>query len=397
MALVTEEPRPFGRALGFLIAIRLVLNVSVRFVYPFLPVLARGLGEKLNDVAWLVSVRSLAALATPVVVSTVGRGERRRRLIGFGIVLFATGSLAVAVTGVWVGAVVSFVLIGLAKPVFDVAQQAYVADRVPYEKRARVLGMVEVTWAAGFFVGAPVAGWLISRWGWRAPFWLFAASGVVALLFFRSLLEPEAPGHADRVDKKLTLDRSAVGFLVVAVLFMTSAELMFISLGAWLENDFAIKIAGLGGIAAVIGLAELLGEGGTITLTDRMGKRNALALGMSVAAIGFSLIPLVGDSLVLSLVGLFIGIAGFEFTIVSAIPFATEIRPLARTRFLSLMTLSAGLGRAAGAYVGVRLFAEFGYSADAWAAAALNVFGIAVLFALVRPDTAAAQSGNLAR
>ena len=134
---------------------------------------------------------------------------------------------------------------------------------------------------------------------------------------------------------------------------------------------------------------------------DREGEAIAWhlahALGMSVAAIGFSLIPLVGDSLVLSLVGLFIGIAGFEFTIVSAIPFATEIRPLARTRFLSLMTLSAGLGRAAGAYVGVRLFAEFGYSADAWAAAALNVFGIAVLFALVRPDTAAAQSGNLAR
>ncbi len=364
------------------------MNAGYRFVYPFLPTIARGLGVPLTDAASLVSLRSLAALATPVVASTVGKGEQRRRLIGFGLVLFATGSLAVAVTGIWIGAVIAFILIGLAKPVFDVAQQAYIADRVPYEKRARVLGFVEVTWAGGLFIGAPFAGWLIASWGWRAPFWVFAGVGLVALLMFRSFLEPEGADHGDRSDPKLVLDRSAVGFLIVSVCFMASAELMFISLGAWLEDDFGVKIAGLGVIAAVIGIAELTGEGGTIGLTDRIGKRNALLVGMSVATLGFGSIPLVGDGLVPSLVALFVGIVGFEFTIVSAIPFATEIRPLARTRFLSLMTLSAGIGRAFGAFAGARLYTAFGYSGDAWVAAGLNVVGIVVVLTLIHPDTA---------
>lgn len=383
-----NRERPFGGALAFLISIRLVMNAGYRFVYPFLPTIARGLGVPLTDAASLVSLRSLAALATPVVASTVGRGERRLRLIGFGLALFATGSLAVAVTGIWVGAVIGFIFIGLAKPVFDVAQQAYIADRVPYEKRARVLGIVEMTWAGGFFIGAPVAGWLISSWGWRTPFWVFAGVSLVALVLFRSFLEPERSDHRERSDRKLVLDRSAVGFLIVSICFMASAELMFISLGAWLEDDFAVKIAGLGGIAAVIGIAELAGEGGTIGLTDRIGKRNALLLGMTIAALGFGSIPLVGDGLVPGLAALFVGIVGFEFTIVSAIPFATEIRPMARTRFLSLMTLAAGIGRAAGAFAGARLYTAFGFAGDAWVAAGLNVVGIAVVLTLIHPDTA---------
>ena len=121
--------RPVRSSLAFLSAERLVMNTAYRFVYPFLPVIARGLGVPLEQAAFLVSVRHLAGLGTPAVARVVGRGERRRRLILTGLLLFVAGSAVTVLTSAYVGALIGFALIGLAKPVFDVSSQAYVADR----------------------------------------------------------------------------------------------------------------------------------------------------------------------------------------------------------------------------------------------------------------------------
>ena len=85
--------------------------------------------------------------------------------------MMSVGALVTAATGVYAGAFVGFILLGLGKPAFDAAAQAYVADRTPYERRARYMSILELTWAGGLLVGAPLAGWLIGQYGWQAPFW----------------------------------------------------------------------------------------------------------------------------------------------------------------------------------------------------------------------------------
>ena len=124
-------------SLGYLSAERLVMNTAYRFVYPFLPVIARGLGVPLEQAALLVSARHIAGLATPGVARVVGRGEQRRKLITTGMLLFIAGCAVTVLTSAYVGALLGFALLGIAKPVFDVSSQAYVSDRVPYERRAR--------------------------------------------------------------------------------------------------------------------------------------------------------------------------------------------------------------------------------------------------------------------
>ncbi len=168
-----REPMPNGNrrsltgALTFLAVTRLVLNTGYRFIYPFLPAIARGLGVPLTQAGLLVSVRWATGFATPAAVRILGRGERRHRLIVAGLTMFATGAVITAATGVFAGALVGFVLLGLGKPVFDVAAQAYLSDRIPYPVRARYLGVLELTWASSLLIGAPTAGWLIARFGWR--------------------------------------------------------------------------------------------------------------------------------------------------------------------------------------------------------------------------------------
>jgi predicted MFS family arabinose efflux permease len=68
-------------SLTYLTAARFVLNSTHRMVSVFLPAIARGLGVSLEQAGLLASARSLAGVATPAIVATAGRAERRLRLV----------------------------------------------------------------------------------------------------------------------------------------------------------------------------------------------------------------------------------------------------------------------------------------------------------------------------
>ena len=72
---------------------RLALNTAFRFVDPFLPAIARGLGVSLERAGLLLAVRSAAGTATPLVVGAVDRARRRIRLSAVGLGLFVAGAV----------------------------------------------------------------------------------------------------------------------------------------------------------------------------------------------------------------------------------------------------------------------------------------------------------------
>lgn len=360
-------------------------NSATRFVYPFLGVIARGIGIPVEQAGLLVSARWAASLVTPAVTRSVATNGGHRRQIVFGLALFAFGAAVTASFGVFAGALIGFAAMGLAQPSFNVAGQSYLADRVPYGRRARSLGIFEMTWAGGLLIGAPVAGWLIALAGWTAPFWVFAALLATAAIAAWRLLEgrdaqPVAPAPLD-------WDRPAVAFVAVMALFAGAAELLFVVFGVWLEDAFELSIVALGGTSILIGVAELLGEGGTVALTDRLGKRRALTAGLLVAAAGYLLLVPGQNSFPLGIAGLAIGLAGFEFAILSSVPLQTELKPRARVQLLSWTVVAMGIARAAGAAAGPALFGAAGLTGNALAATALNVVAVALLVTLVRePD-----------
>ncbi|MDX1690430.1 MAG: MFS transporter [Acidimicrobiia bacterium] len=378
-----SSSRPLGAALGYLTATRLVLNTAWRFVYPFLPAISRGLGISLAQAGFLLSARSVAGMATPLVIATVGRGERRRRVIAAGLALFVASAAITAWTGVYWGAVAGFLLLGLAKPTFDVAAQTYVADRVPYRRRARALAILELTWAGGLLVGAPVTGWLIDRADWRAPFWAFAALGVVALVLLRPSID--ADRHHDRpVAERFRLTTPAAVMLGVVFAYSLAAETTIVVFGAWLEDGFGLSLVALGGSATVLALAELGGEGATLAFTDRLGKRRMVAAGLAISALAFGSVGALSGSLGMGLTVLAVAFFGFELTIVSSIPLLTELMPGARARFLALFQVATQAARAAGAALGPFLFDTGGLALNGAVSAGLCALGVILLLRFVR-------------
>ena len=363
-------------ALVLLAGARLVLNTAHRMTSPFLPVIARGLGIPLEEAGSLVAARSAAAMATPVIV-TANRKRDRRRVVQLGLAMFVIGAVLTAATSAFVGALVGFALMGLAKAVFDVSGQAYLSDRTPYAKRARYLALFEVVRAGGFLVGAPAVGLIIDRWGWEAALYVTGALAALAVLAAQRFVEVDEPGDGER--GKLTLDRSSLALLAAAGLLSGAAEFISVVLGAWFEDAFAIALGAIAGLTALIGLFELSGSSLTALITDRIGKKRAVMAGLMVGATGYVLMALGRDTLVLGVGAAMLAFAAFEFTIVSTFPLASEAVPHARARYLAWIVVTINAGRTVAAFLGTRIFVNVGFAANAVIAVALNLAALALM------------------
>lgn len=357
-----------------------MVNTAHRMTSPFLPVIARGLGIPLEDAGTLVAVRSAAAMATPLVV-TGGRRQQRRRVIQLGLAMFVAGALVTAATSVYVGALVGMATMGLAKAVFDVSGQAYLSDRTPYAKRARYIALFEVTWAGGFLLGAPAVGFIIDQWGWQAAFYATGVLAAAAVFGAQRFIEQDQPGDGER--GRLTLDRSGIALMVAAGLFSGASEFISVVLGAWFEDSFAIALGAIAGLTALIGLFELSGSSLTAAITDRVGKRRAVMAGLIVGAVGYALMVVGRDVLVLGIGAALLAFAAFEFTIVSTFPLASEVVPHARARYLALLVVAINAGRTLASFFGTRLFVNFGFGANAVLAVTLNLAALGLMYAFV--------------
>jgi len=158
---------------GAAISCRLVLNTARRFTYPFAPVLSRGLDVPLTAVTFLIAVNQVTAIPGMLFGPLSDRvGYRLMMLCGLG--MLAMGMFAVGLLPFYGIVMAGLFLSGLGKSIFDPAIQAYVSERVPYQRRGLVIGFLEFSWAGSTLVGIPLLGLIIEGWGWRAPFFYWA-------------------------------------------------------------------------------------------------------------------------------------------------------------------------------------------------------------------------------
>lgn len=384
---MSRPDRPsLAPALTYLSAVRLLLNSTERFVYPFLPTIARGLGIDLAQAGLLLSARAVGGFTAPLTVGSAGRDRRHRRLVIAALGLFAAGALLVAVPGRFRVAIIGFAILGAARPAFDAAAQAYLAERTPYRSRGRVLGVLELTYAGGLLVGAPVAGWLIARGDWRTPFFVAVAVAVLAIAAVAPLLERVGPDEGHGAER-LRLDRRSLSLLLVLGLFAAGAELTQVVFGAWLETSFGLTLLALGGAATIVGGAELVGEIIPLAVADRVGKRRTVVAGLAISSTAFLMLPAT-STVGPGLAALAIALLGFEVAIVAAIPIVSEVQPQARSRFLAFGGVAMFGGRAVAAGAGPWLFSRTGIAGNAYGSAALHLLALVLLWWLVHePET----------
>jgi predicted MFS family arabinose efflux permease len=349
--------------LALIFCTRTVLNSAQRIIYPFLPAIAQGLGISLVAATSLVSARMLAGLAAPLFGPLADR-LGRRRVMEWGLLLFALAGVSLVSTPFRLAALVAFVLYGLSKALYDPAIHAYIGDAVPYRQRGRAIGVAELSWSGAWLLAVPASGLLIDNVGWRTPWFVLSILGLVGLWFTHARLPsgrpPPTPGRPSPVAGTTVrrwhrvLRRQHVLALLLASLMLTMAnEIPFIVYGAWLEESFGLGLSVLGLLSIVVGLSEATAEVGATFLTDSLGKRRSVLLGLLGLAVSLLVLPFTSHlGIAAALAGVVLMMFSFEFAMVSLLSLATEIAPNSRALLLSFNVAAMSLGRLLGGLSG---------------------------------------------
>jgi predicted MFS family arabinose efflux permease len=376
------------------IGTRLIFNTFYRMVYPFLPYFMRGLGVDLGQMSAALSLRAVAGAFSPFLAVVADlRGRKAGMLLG--TVLFILGVSLVALHPVFWTFVAALFLATIGNLVFIPSMQAYLGDRVSYEKRGLPLALTELSWSLSFIIGVPLTGLLIARFGWTSPLPWLAGLALLALILLSRLLPADLPPARHRANplrsfRTVLASPLALVGLAMSASFIIANEVVNLVFGLWMESSFGFKLTALGLVAMVIGVAEFCGEALVGGVVDRLGKVRAVALGLLANCIVALALAALGASLAGAVACLVLFYLTFEFTIVSSLPLMSEILPEARATLLAVNMAFISLGRAAGAWLAPRFFTLGGAQSilfNALAAVGFNLLALVALSFLRKVET----------
>ncbi|MDE2821773.1 MAG: MFS transporter [Chloroflexota bacterium] len=345
---------------------RLVINISRRFPYPFVSAIADSFRVPADNIQNVIALANGAGLLSPVLGIISEHYGRKVVMVGM-LWMMAIMSLLGAVFADYGVFVVVMFAFGIGKTIYDPTFQAYLGDLVPFGRRARVMGISELSWALSLVVAAPVAGFLLDNSNLQSVFVFLSVSlalGAAALWIF--VESDERPDHSHeriRIINPLTAIRTvsahppAVFALLYSMCLTLSHEIFYINYGLWMEDSFGLVLTALGAVTIAIAVAEVIGEFIVITVADRLGPRITSMTGMLIAAICFFIIPYLSFSLPLAMFAIFIMFIAIETSIVSALPLFTEILPKSRAVMMSANMGAHSLGRVVGAALGAWVYA----------------------------------------
>ena len=364
----------------------LVLNTARRFAYPFAPALSRGLGVHLTAVTSLIAINQATSIIGIFFGPLADRFGYRFMMIA-GLEMLVVGMLAGGFLPFYSVILLAFFLAGLAKTVFVPALQAYIGERVPFQKRGLVIGLLEFSWAGSALVGIPGIALLINRLGWRAPFFVLGGLGIFGILTLvilipRDIRRTDAHHNSPSVLsalRQLVQQRAPLGTLGFVLLFDIANDNLFVVYGAWLEESFSLSIVALGVGTSIIGAAELLGESLTASFADRLGLKRSIIIGIIISVMCYVIVPFSSQTLPLAFMSLFVLFLIFEFTIVSSLSLSTELLPASRATMVSGFLAASGLGRVIGALIGSHIWLAGGILSTCLVSAVISGVALASL------------------
>lgn len=417
---------------------KLLVDTTVQLYNPFLAVIAAGAGVSIVAMGRIVAARSLMGLIAPAVGALADR-IGYRTVMRASLLLLGVAMLVASFTGSVVVFAIAVVLTGIGQAGYTPNLHAYLSAKLPYEKRAKGLGIIEYSWALAGIVGLFLSGHLMEAYSWRTPF-LVLGCAVVAMSAAFSLLPrastdgPPTQGEAapspapspstaetsvstdardvasgrgarpmaatDRGTAGRSLRRQIRAFLhlgdhapsawaAVALSGLNMFAMMHVMIihGGWLQAEYALSPARLGTVALLFGMTDLTASVSVSLFVDRIGKRRSVMIGVAGMCVGFLVLPFLNVSLPVAVASIALPRVLFEFAVVSNFPLLSEQAPHARGKVMSLGITAGLLGATLAGLTGPAAYLRYGVwgLGPVSAAAALTSLLLLVLFVRERP------------
>ena len=298
-------------ALAFIFVTVLIDVVAFGVIIPVLPHLVQQFsGGNVSTAAYWVGIFAFAFsivqfFSAPVLGALSDRYGRRPVILlsclGLGVD-FVFMALAPTLAWLFVGRIISAV----TSANFSTAN-AYIADVLPPEGRAKGYGMIGAAFGLGFIVG-PLIGGVLGDINHRLPFWFAAGLALLNFCYGLFVLPESLPAErrSQGFDWKHARPMGGVKLLreypriwgLVAVVFIAnfahyvypSTFVLFADAAyGWKEKQAGYVLALVGVLGVVVNVV-LVGR-----LVKALGERRALLLGLACGTLGFMVYGLAGS------------------------------------------------------------------------------------------------------
>lgn len=280
----------FSRYEKLVIAILATLQFTVVLDFmvlsPLGAVLMPKMGISTTQFGLVVSAYAISAGCSGLLAAGFADRFDRKKMLLFFYLGFVLGTACCGVAGSYEFLLFARVITGIFGGVITSISHAIIADIFPMEVRGRVMGLVQMAFAASQVLGIPIGLYLATAFDWHAPFIMIVAVAVPVGIMMQLKLRP-ITGHLEAKGERnafLHLWRTASngwylkGFLATMLLAIGGFMIMPFS-SAFLVNNVGIPETRLSLIFLFTGLCALVTGPLLGRLCDRLGKYPLFVLG----------------------------------------------------------------------------------------------------------------------
>jgi predicted MFS family arabinose efflux permease/AcrR family transcriptional regulator len=307
----------------FVIAIIAIIQFSVVLDFMVLSPLSAILLEEMKistaEFGWVVSAYAFSAGISGILAAGFADKFDRKKLMLFFYIGFVFGTFLCAIAPTYQFLMMARIVTGIFGGVISAISFAIISDIFKVEHRGRVMGYVQMAFAASQILGLPIGLTLANKFGWHSPFWMIAffslVVGVIILIYLKPVTEHlkiKSEVHPfQHLWNTVSNSNYMKGFL--ATVFLATGGYMLMPLGAafstrnlHISKELLPVLYGVTGVFS-IAFGPLIGK-----MSDKLGRFKVFLFGTVLSGIMVAIYTQLGPTelwlVILINVILFLGI-----------------------------------------------------------------------------------------
>lgn len=381
METVKKQPLLSGILILFLTAM-IFANIGGSMYDGLLPLYLKELNAEITDIGLFFTLSMIVPLFLQILGGWVSDSLGRLRAIAIGSVFGTLGFLPLILADTWQWLLLATAIGAVARSLVGPSFDAFIAEHSSEENRGRVYGISQAIFMIVMVVGPPLGGWLTGSFGFKLMLLVAGIFYFIAMIMRLSMAREAARGETS-AKKKLSFSDLKTNLAAMFTLIISGGLITWMLITDGLRdtsfqfsgNLFPVYMQEVGGLSyqqigwvtSMMGIFMMLSTIPGGWLSDKVGERFSIALGMvliSVALFILVLIPQGVQSQWLYFVGwgvagLGAGISGpaYQSLISKAVP--QNLRGLA----FGLFSTSLGVISLPAPWIGGQLWERFGPTA----------------------------------
>ncbi|MFJ7156158.1 Cmx/CmrA family chloramphenicol efflux MFS transporter [Streptomyces sp. NPDC101118] len=357
------------------------LGTSEFMLSGLLPPIAEDMGVSIPQAGLLISAFAIGmVIGAPLLAVATLRLPRRTTLISL-ISLFGLGQVAGALAPTYELLFASRVVSALACAGFWAVGAAVAIAMVPVGSRARAMAVMIGGLSIANVLGVPAGAFLGEHFGWRSAFWAVAAASAIALAGILGLVPRiPLPERRPSLSRELRIYRDRQVWLSVAVTALAAGGVFcaFSYLAPLLTDVAGLDSGTVPTVLALFGIGALVGTtiGGRVADAHLFG---VLLTGITASTVFLVALALFASSPAAAVtLSFLIGVSAF-YTAPALNARMFNVAGAAPTLAGATTTAAFNLGNTGGPWLGGTVIdGGLGFSATAWAGAAMTVVALAL-------------------